>query len=235
VAETDREPSAERKFDAYSEDYQALHATSVGVSGEGTEYFAEYKLRCLTERLGLRRDDRVLDFGCGIGNLTALLARGFDFVHGFDPSEKSLAMCAQRAPSAILHGSEDAIPDGTFQTAILSGVLHHVPVDERVALLRRLRRKLQPSGRLVVFEHNPLNPLTRWAVKMCPFDDDAVLLWPWEARRTLERAGYARARVEFIVFFPRALQRLRPLEPLLRGCPLGAQVMVVADSGAAGQ
>lgn len=231
MAETVPEASAGQKFDAYSDEYQALHASSVAASGEGTEYFAEYKLRCLTERLGLRRGDRLLDFGCGIGNLTELLVRGFDAVHGFDPSEKSLEVCARRAPGAVLHGSEEAIPEGAFQTAILSGVLHHVPVGEREGLLRRVRRKLHPSGKVVVFEHNPLNPLTQRAVKMCPFDDDAVLLWPWEARRTLERSGFARARLDFIVFFPRALRRLRPIEPLLRGLPLGAQMMIVAERG----
>jgi hypothetical protein len=106
-----------------------------------------------------------------------------------------------------------------------------VPVAERVDLLRRLRRKLRPSGRVVIFEHNPLNPLTQHAIKICPFDDDAILLWPWEVRRTLKSAGYLEPRLDYIVFFPRPLRLLRPLEPLLRACPLGAQVMAVAERG----
>ena len=90
-------------------------------------------------------------------------------------------------------------------------------------------RLLAPGGRLFVFEHNPLNPVTRRAVAACDFDDDAVLLWPWQARRVLRSAGLRDVRLDYIVFFPRSLARLRPLEPRLAWLPLGAQVMVVGS------
>ena len=84
---------------------------------------------------------------------------------------------------------------------------------------------------MVVFEHNPLNPLTRRAVATCAFDDDAILLWPWEAKRLVASGGFSHTRLEYIVFFPRALAPLRPLEPKLAWLWLGAQVMVVGARG----
>ena len=61
----------------------------------------------------------------------------------------------------------------------------------------------------------------------CEFDDDAILLWPWTARRTLERADFTGVTLDFIVFFPRPLAFLRRFEPRLRRLAIGAQQMLV--------
>ena len=61
----------------------------------------------------------------------------------------------------------------------------------------------RPGGLVAIFEHNPLNPLTRKAVRDCPFDEDAVLLSRGEARRRLAEAGLAEVEAPFIIFFPR--------------------------------
>ena len=71
------------------------------------------------------------------------------------------------------------------------------------------------------------DPLTVRAVKACEFDDDAILLWPWTARRTLERADFTGVTLDFIVFFPRPLAFLRRFEPRLRRLAIGAQQMLV--------
>lgn len=218
------------KFDDYARSYDALHAASIGASGENTEYFSAYKLDCL-ERLGVDTSAPILDFGCGIGNLTEQLVRRFGEVHGFDPSKESLAVARTRAPRAHFHEETELLPNGFFETAVLSGVLHHIVPKERPAVLREVIGKLQPGGRLVVFEHNPFNPLTRRAVAACPFDDDAVLLSPRGAKRLLRAAGLSEVRLDYIVFFPRPLSFLRPLEPRLRRLMLGAQMMLVARRG----
>jgi 2-polyprenyl-3-methyl-5-hydroxy-6-metoxy-1,4-benzoquinol methylase len=221
-----REPQASSKFDDCAESYDALHAESITASGEPTEYFAQYKLACL-KRLGLRRDGAVLDYGCGIGNLTEQLVTTFSDVHAFDPSTKSLEVARRRAPAAKFHASASDLPSGKFEAIVVAGVLHHVPPQERSSLLAQLYDKLAPQGKLVVFEHNPLNPLTRRVVKACAFDDDAILLWPWEAKRLVAGSGLTDTRLDYIVFFPRALAALRPLEPKLAWMCLGAQMMVV--------
>lgn len=213
------------KFDAYARDYEALHKTSIASSGEDPSYFHDYKIACL-ERLALL-DGPVLDYGCGTGNLLERLASRTPELHGYDPSAESRAEAATRAQAAVLHASTDSLPEGHFETAILSGVLHHIPPAERGAVLSVVRRALRPGGRVVVFEHNPLNPLTVRAVKTCEFDDDAILLFPWTARRTLRDAGFTDVALDYIVFFPRTLAFLRRLEPRLRRLALGAQQMLV--------
>ncbi len=217
----------EAKFDAYAGGYQRLVADSVSASGESPEYFQLYKIQCL-ERRGLLSAGPILDFGCGVGGLTQHLGAAHREVHGYDPSAESLEQAKKSVPGAKLHGAVSDIPDAHFGLAVLSGVLHHVPVVERLELARNVRKKLRPGGTVAVFEHNPFNPLTQRTVRMCPFDDDAVLLWPWQARSLLSRAGFGHVALDFIVFFPRPLAGLRRFEPRLRWLPAGAQYLVTA-------
>lgn len=216
----------DEKFDRYATTYEALHASSVAASGEDPAYFHDYKVACL-ERLGVSRAEPLLDFGCGTGNLTERFLRRFDAVHGYDPSSDSLEVAKARAPMATFYSDVSSIPVAHFSTCVLSGVLHHVAPEGRRALLDKVRTSLRPGGRLVVFEHNPLNPLTRRAVAECEFDDDAILLYPWSAKRLLKDSGFSSVTLDYIVFFPRSLGFLRPLEPLLRGVVFGAQQMLV--------
>jgi SAM-dependent methyltransferase len=212
------------KFDRYAQNYTQAHAASVRASGESPEYFAEHKLACLA-RLGATREQRVLDYGCGTGSLTRLLVQRFSAVSAYDPSALSLKQARSVAPAACYHESESAIPESAFDLAVLSGVLHHVPPGERAKLLDSVASKLCVGGRVVIFEHNPYNPLTVKAVRACPFDDDAVLLAPAEVRRLLRMRAFGSVRQDYVLFFPHLLRSLRPLEPLLRRCPLGAQTL----------
>jgi SAM-dependent methyltransferase len=228
---TPEAPDGTQKFDEYVQSYSDLHAKSLAASGENPEYFAQYKLDCL-KRCGAPKSEPLLDYGCGIGNVTTKLATHFEAIHGYDPSSQSLDAARQRMPKATFHSDPKTLPQDFFATGILSGVLHHVPRAERLGLLETILSKLAPGGRLFVFEHNPLNPLTRRLVANCEFDDDADLLWPWTVRELLQRAGFKPVQLDYIVFFPKALALLRPLEPRLRWLAAGAQTMTIGTRGA---
>jgi SAM-dependent methyltransferase len=225
--ESDHASADRTKFDAFAADYVDVQRRNISISGEDPEYFAQYKVRCLDRLVGPTFDDAVLDYGCGVGLVTQQLRTRFSTVHGFDPSQESVSTARQRTPDARFFADRADVPGDHYGLVVMSGVLHHVHRSERSAVVEQAIGKLRRGGRLVVFEHNPFNPLTRRAVAMCPFDDDAVLLWPREVRRLLAQGGLRDVRRDFIVFLPRALGRLRWMEPYLRAVPLGAQVMVV--------
>ena len=63
-----------------------------------------------------------------------------------------------------------------FDLVLAICVFHHIPPSERPYVMREIHRILRPGGIVAVFEHNPLNPLTRYVVKQCEFDIDAELL-----------------------------------------------------------
>lgn len=62
-----------------------------------------------------------------------------------------------------------------------------------------------------------------------PFDRDAVLISPLEAKRILKTAGFNVARSDAWFLFPRSLGWLRPLGNLVHRLPLGAQYLVLAQ------
>lgn len=217
------DPQNEAEFDTYAGSYADMHASSVKASGEDPEYFAVYKQLFLTRLLGDEARP-VLDFGCGIGNLTQHLVRSFGEVHGFDPSKKSVDVARTRAEKATFFDDKATLPKDTYGAIVLANVLHHVPRSARKGLVAELVPLLARGGKLIVFEHNPLNPVTVKAVRDCPFDEGVELLYPWEVQGLLDDAGLVERKLDYIVFFPRPLAKLRPLEPMLRGLPLGAQV-----------
>ncbi len=223
------DPQNHAEFDAVADDYDRLHRANIKLSGEDPEYFARYKLDVMTRILGAGFAGRVLDFGCGIGNLTKFLVGAFQSVHGYDPSSASVKLAKERAPAAEFTFDEDSLAASSYGAVVIANVLHHVPPVDREALLARVATKLAPGGKLVVFEHNPWNPLTRKVVAECAFDADAVLLPPTEIRSRLRTAGLTNVKTKFIVFFPRALAALRGLEPALAWLPLGAQVAITAE------
>ena len=212
------------EFDRHAKTYDDDHRASIGASGEDPDYFAAYKRDVLVRHLGEGFAEPILDFGCGIGNLLVHLADSFPNVHGYDPSSLSVEEAKARVPKAKLASNTDDLPRGEFGAIVVANVLHHVVPKERAALMKTMASLLKSGGKLVIFEHNPWNPLTRRAVANCKFDEDAILLWPWETKKLLREAGLHDPKLDYVVFFPKFLAPLRPMEPSLAWLPIGAQV-----------
>jgi len=56
-----------------------------------------------------------------------------------------------------------------------------------------------------------------------PFDRDAVMLSPREAKRLLSAGGFRILAQRSLFFFPKFLRKLTPLEPYMAILPLGGQ------------
>jgi len=220
-------------FDDYAANYDAALAQGLAVSGEDKTYFAQGRVAWLAkcvERLG-ERPRTVLDFGCGTGTATPYL---FDLlkvesVVGVDVSAKSVELARQN------HGSEhtrflsftEYQPAGEIDVVYCNGVFHHVPLHERAAAIDYVHRSLRPGGWFALWENSPWNPGTRYVMSRIPFDRDAILLSPPEARRLVERGGFEVVRTDFLFIFPHALSWLRWIEPRVAKLPLGAQYQVL--------
>lgn len=119
----------------------------------------------LLDRLGDVDGRRVLDLGCGTGELTLqLLARGAR-VTALDLSPGMVEVARRRAAAFAPHGAFEGVampaestglPDSSFDLVIGKYVLHHVELE---AALEEFMRLLAPDGRAIFIENSGLNPL----------------------------------------------------------------------------
>jgi SAM-dependent methyltransferase len=130
-------------------------------------------------------------------------------------------------------GSRLPFSDGEFDATFAVCVLHHVPPDAWARFVREMRRVTSRTGLVVVFEHNPYNPLTRLAVNRCAFDEGVVLLRRKRVKELFMAQGLRVAEEAYIILFPWELPFSARLETLLARLPLGAQYFVAGRRASA--
>ena len=217
-------------FDLYAREYDDLLREQTGFFSDDESYFARYKVTIARE-LVQQTPARVLEFGCGTERNIPFLREAFpdSAVMGSDVSEKSLEVA--RAANPRVHFWTEGATDGEqsgFDLVFVAGVFHHVPPLERDRLASRIADLVNPGGKVVVFEHNPYNPITRRIVSQCPYDEGVILLGAPELRTRLQRSGLRAYRRGYALFFPPGWKFVR-FERMLAWLPLGGQYWVAAE------
>ncbi len=117
-------------------------------ANESTRKFVEKYVRP-------RDGDRVLDVGCGDGDIRPLLGD----VHylGIDDNERYLKVASSRtnATTRFVRANVadlESLDVGTFDIVIALGLLHHLPDDSAQSLLAGVRSVLSQGGRLVTLD-----------------------------------------------------------------------------------
>ncbi len=192
----------------------------------------------------------LLDWGCGYGQMSYLLARrGVDVVAYDVGGWRDPALPMTRGLTIVRgdHPSDLPFEDGTFAAVLSCGVLEHVADED--ASLRELRRVLIPGGRLLIYNLPQKASYKELVIR------SLRLGWTHERRYTLGsirtilcRNGFGVTRVRhggvlphlctglppsFVRFyerFPRAvigadraLSRLPPLGPLAQSLEIVAE------------
>lgn len=223
------------KFDRFKDSYRDEVGKSIGFVRQDVDFFTKAKVthllaiakRCLGDPSGLS----VLDVGCGVGETDRFLDGSFGSLDGVDVSRGAIETASASNPWArykSYDGKTLPYESASFDLTFTICVMHHVPPDLWRAFTREMARVTRPGGAVVVFEHNPFNPLTRLAVNRCAFDDDAVLLRMSKTKQLLKESELVVAESRFILFFPWQIRGLDRLERGLGRVPLGAQYYVAA-------
>lgn len=113
--------------------------------------------RPLVDQAHLRSGQRILEIGCGTGNLAILVKRlhpGVEVV-GLDPDAKALARARRKVgreelPVRLDRGFAEQLPypDASFDRVLSAFMFHHLSPEVKERALREVRRVLKPGGSL---------------------------------------------------------------------------------------
>lgn len=221
-------------IDLTGEEYDAQLHRGLSISGENKFFFIAGRLRELQRMLPKNFNPRrILDFGCGAGDTTRLLAETFPHaeVRGLENAEKMLDHARRtHSSSRISFGTiREFNPAGEIDLCYVNGVFHHIQQTGRSTAANLIYQALAHGGYLAIFENNPWNPGTQWLMSRIPFDRGTRPVSSPSVRLLLDETGFTHcAPTRFLFYFPRPLAFLRFSEPWLARLPLGAQYFILA-------
>lgn len=222
------------EFDSYAGSYDDALNRGLAMTGEAKEYYATGRVKWLRGRLARLRciPSNCLDFGCGTGTSAPFLRNHLKIASysGFDPSAESIAHAVSENTwsAATFTADKHSLEGCAFDLAYCNGVFHHIDLDQRLSAAAIVWQSLKPGGVFALWENNRWNPAVHYVMSRVPFDRDAQMLFPFQARSLLRKAGFSVLSTDYCFVFPRALRRLRTLEPALCKLPLGGQYLVLA-------
>lgn len=228
----EQNPDQSLIFNDYFEKYNKLMEQNLRflVSKGNIFYFAEHKVKLF--KMLISGDPRkILEYGCGIGNNLSFLEKSFPDVPiwGCDTSEKSLEVARTHYPDInFFIISEKGGEKIQFDCILVSDVIHHIPSEQRDFYMDKILEYLLPSGKIVFFEHNPYNPLTRHFVNTCPFDKNAELISLKEMRDLLMHHKLNITESKYCFYFPEFMRYLDRFESFLSWLPIGGKYYVFA-------
>lgn len=198
---------------------------------DGAEVFVRTGGRDLTPRLAfafelasIKPGQRILDLGCGRGEVAGQCSKHGACAYGLDFSRAALEIASQVRSATVEAGqclnferaSALKLPFAgqAFDTVFMLDIVEHLYPDELLVVLREVRRVMRPNGRLIV--HTMPNadyyrwgyPLYRWLMslvgKHLPLDPrerwyrgetHVNIQSPGALRRILDAAGFASPQV----------------------------------------
>jgi trans-aconitate 2-methyltransferase len=150
----------------------------------------------LIESLNPQPGERILDVGCGTGQLTADIARSGAIVTGLDSSAEMLAEARKNYPelSFVVGYAADFTLPGSFDAVFSNAALHWVKNAE--GAVQSFARALRPGGRFIAEFGGHGNITSVQAALRAVLGPDADARSPWyypsigEYARLLERHGF---------------------------------------------
>lgn len=226
-------------FDKYADNYRNIHTKNIKqLSGKDSNFFTEYKIKEISHLFKNKKRIRILDVGCGDGNSAKYFLEYFKNIEyiGIDISSDSIKVARNNNNNSKFHfevydGKNIPFEQKSFDLVFIACVMHHVSPKNHISLLKECKRVLKNDGTVIIFEHNPYNPLTLKTVNNCPFDKDAILMSSRYLRKTLKYCCYSNINLRYTFFIPRYgfLEKITFIEKYLFWLPIGGQYYVYAN------
>ncbi|MDD3417882.1 MAG: class I SAM-dependent methyltransferase [Lachnospiraceae bacterium] len=162
--------------------------------------FVKVMYEPLLEELEKDAEGKLLDVGCGTGNILCKLVNGKRQLFGIDLSENMVEESKKRMEgnADIKVADAEHIPykDNFFDTLICNASFHHYPHPEEV--LKEMKRVLKSGGKLLIGEGYAIQPFRALLNLSFHFSDsgDFKSYGKHEFIRMLENNGFHAAEVK---------------------------------------
>lgn len=121
----------------------------------GQDFYAASKYKIILEYLKKSGVRKILNVGCGSGELSYLLSAAGYEVLGIDPSPQYIALAKQNLPAGLetrcsfLTASVEDLPeDGSYDSVVSTDVLEHIEDDDRA--LKKIAALARPGGGIII-------------------------------------------------------------------------------------
>lgn len=221
------------KWDALAA-HKELSDSKLTVKGDFHDYAAHAAtMTGVNEFLGNLAGRQVLELGCGLGEISVLLAKSGACVTAFDLSPASVAFAKRRAELnqvaervylAAAAGEAMPFADHSFDLIFGKAILHHLDAGLGAPELYRV---LKPGGRAAFVEPMGMNPFLRFARAYLPYPNknprgadrplhyEDIRLWGCQFQEFHQREIQLLSMLERGLGFKRRLKGLRRLDDLL--------------------
>jgi len=149
----------------------------------------------VTEFLSVPDGARVLDLGCGYGDIARFFVDRCSYL-GIDSNESYVKEARRRnsqtnAEFLLADLSDEVVKQrGPFDLVILSGVLHHLTSEQVIALASASEELLSPTGRFVAIEP-VFTPDQRLSARLIIASDRGRYVRDVDGYKTLLSKGFA--------------------------------------------
>jgi SAM-dependent methyltransferase len=225
------------EFDQFSENYKNTVESALPILSPSLDFYNRQKaniIRNEVEKINASSTVfELLNFGCGTGQIDKHLSEMNLKITGVDPSGGCLAHARESNPDNIyLKIPEDRLPElgNKFDLIYASCVFHHIPHSRHQSILKDIQYHLKSGGKLIIFEHNPWNPITRWITSRCKLDQNARLIGAKALVEQIRKSGLQVVEKKYYLFLPLGGAIWNWVEKtILTRVPLGCQYFVLAQ------
>jgi len=125
---------------------------------------------------------KILDFGCGNGNLTEYVQDLFwhSKITGVDQSEESIKSAREDFPAIEFQSTGDRLPfaDQAFDIVYSAYVFHHIEKSKRSFWIDELARVTKKDGMIIILEFNPFHIPTAFHFLFNKEEKGAPIIFP---------------------------------------------------------
>jgi len=172
------------------------------------KYFLKIKGNILLSKLKKLRGNikklNLLDIGCNNGEFEELIAHEFNKIVGIDVVRSQIKKAKFRnIPNCeflIMNGKNLKFNEKKFDVIIIINILHHVSESNHFQLLKESYRVLKPKGILIIFEHNPHNPLVFLRFRyISKIDKGCDMIYPRNLKNKCDLAKFKNIKIEYVL------------------------------------